>query len=216
MPVTGPPEVPATFRALEDLVVSAVGPAVADPVVREHAACWHVAKRPNAVVLTLAAPPLAGEQLRAAVMRHLAPAAPGEEPAADADPLLHPLAAEYRQGLSDVTEIALDLHTGSRADLSSHQCMLLRAGCGTLDPRFLLHPYLSQHSRSYVERSAAPGAGRRWEWRHEEWWARCYTPGPGPDLQPPILSLGNIVLGLAPRRWDDPARLAARLGIRCP
>lgn len=217
------PSIPgAPFRALEALVSEAISGTVQDPVVREHATSYSIvklapaeARAPAEVILTIVAPPAAEAPLTRVVGRRLAEYQTTAHPVALDDPILHPIASEYRHGLADITDISLDLHPDTPAALRNHQCALLRIACRPIEPRFELHPYLLSHSPTYTARSGMHPDGKGWSWDHEQCWGRFYTPGPAPNLPPPLHCLWNIVLGLAPRRWDDPKRLATRLGIDC-
>lgn len=200
------------------MVAHRVAVVLRDPVVREHAAAFHLIKRPDAhadapsVALVLYAPPEAEPMLAAAVTRHADGPDLSRRSASRDDPVLHPVFREYLHGLADVTVMALDLHTP--ADLHRHQCFLIDVGCRAEDPRFALHPYLIAHSAAYADRSGASLSGG-WSWAHERFWARCYTPGPDRAVGAPLTSLWNIVLGVTPRRGDVPQRLAERLAITC-
>ncbi len=213
----------APFRALERIIRQGIGPATSDPVFQEHAVAFAVSKtaEPTAedrvrgwVDLTAVAP--SDSPIRGAVQRHLGDLGAIEEPPSDADPLLLPQAAEYRRGLTDMVAIALDLHGADPTTLRAHQGELLQVACSATDPRFQLHPYLSEHSKVYRARTGVPPDGSSWSWEHEECWARFYTPGPMATLAAPIYALLNVVLGIVPRRWDRPDALAARIDIPLP
>lgn len=208
------------FRRTEALVTSHVGPALRDPVVREHAQAFRIRKwhdpEDSGLDFALVAPREAADTLRGAVDRHLG-SQPWRHGASDADPLLIPAFSEYLRGLRELTDIAIDLHCVPDGQLRQHQCFLIRIGCSHVDPRYELHPYLEQHSPAYVRHAMMrrrEGQGL-WSWAHEEFWARCYTPGPSPEHPAPLFALWNIVVGITPRRWDDPAAVASRLGIEC-
>ncbi|MBI4513104.1 MAG: hypothetical protein HY702_03250 [Gemmatimonadetes bacterium] len=213
---------PASLRALERIVVEEAAAAVRDPVVQEHAVAYHLEKRPDgeqdaggqaALVIGIVAPPEPEAVLTAAVARHLRSESFRQrlEPP---DVLLHPVAAEYRRGLREVTDVALDLHCGVERQLRAHQCALLRVGCGALEPRFGLQAHLAEHSAAYVRLAGLAGAPQDL-WAHEAFWMRLYTPGPGAHLGRPIDWLWKIVLGVIPRRWSDPVAVAHQVGIEC-
>lgn len=206
------------FRHTEALVTSHVGPALRDPVVREHAQAFRIRKRcdseASGLDFALVAPRDSAESLRGVAHRHLE-TRPWRHWVSDADPLLVPAFSEYVQGLRELTDIALDLHCVPEAQLRQHQCFLVRIGCSHLDPRFELHPYLVQYSAAYARHATIREGQGPWSWAHEEFWARCYTPGPSPEHPAPLSALWNIVVGITPRRWDDPTALVSRLGIEC-
>ena len=215
---TAPPGAGGRFRALERVVTDRFGPALRDPVVREHAVSCQLVKRPGSdanppsAELILFAPGESESVLAVAVERHAGGDDLARAPLARDDPAVHPVFREYLEGVADVTAIALDLHLSG--ELARHQCFLIDVGCRAEDPRFALHPYLLVHSAAYRDRSGADPSGS-WSWAHERFWARCYTPGPDRTIGAPLTSLWNIVLGATPRRGDTPAALAKRLAISC-
>ncbi len=206
---------------MEEIVNDTVAPLLRDPVVREHASAYLVSKRaegagPEASVwLTVIAPAEAEGPLTAAVGRRLtAPDVYRDAGPAGWDLLLHPLATDYRRGLREATDIALDLHCRPGDELREHQCVLIRLACAPEDPRFGLHAYLERHSRTYVALAGLQTRHRDLG-AHEEFWTRLFTPGPAVQLERPLLWLFNLVLGVTPRWWAEPAAVAARLGIEC-
>ncbi len=218
----------ARLREMERVVREQLAPALRDPVVREHVSGFHLWKR-NAEEGEAAGAAGVGVDLFAAadadppsdpvLASHLqeAGAVGGRGVLGEAAVILHPIAAEYRRGLTDISEVALDLHVAPQLDFRAHQCALIDAACSSADPRFQLQTYLTEHSAAYL-RLARPEPeveGELWSWAQEELWSRLYTPGPGRGLLAPIYSLWNIVLGTVPRRWTDRTELAARLGIDC-
>lgn len=207
------------FRAAETLMVRHIAPALRDPRVREHASSVHLRRwhetDDHGVSFIMAAPTDAAEILTTAVASHLASSGLWRHGVADANPLLHPAFRDYLRGLGEVTAIALDLACAAEPPLQAHQCVLIRLCCAPADPRFELHPYLMQHSPAYVRYGAIHQSCGAWPWEHEEFWARCYTRGPALEFEAPLASLWNIVLGIRPRRRDDPRALASRIGIAC-
>lgn len=223
---TAPPV--ARLRELERVVRDQLAPALRDPVVREHVSGFHLWKRTAeegqaagaaGAGVDLFATPEADSPLTTVLAGRLkeAGAVGGRGVAGEAAVILHPIAAEYRRGLTEISEIALDLHVACEPDFRAHQCALIDSACSSADPRFMLQTYLTEHSAAYL-RLARPEPeveGELWSWAQEELWSRLYTPGPGRGLLAPIYSLWNIVLGTVPRRWTDRTELAARLGIDC-
>ncbi len=217
--VPGPPEVPV-FRGLERVLAGRALPALRDPVVREHAVAYALEKHPDpvagvpgpSITVTVLAPRDVQSMAAEAVGRHLEDATP-MTPGRDAELLLAPVAEEYRQGLREATDIALDLHAVSPSTLRAHQRRLIEIGCAGLDPRFALQEFLPAHSPSYRAhgRVGDPAAGPL---TLEALWMRLYTPGPTLNHPAPIWLLWNVVVGRTPKRWKDPETVAESIGIR--
>lgn len=216
LPVAGS-SLPERLRVLERIVVEEAAVLLRDPVVREHATDYYLEKdaddEPAALAIGIVAPPESEAVLEAAAARRLRSES-FRQRVEPPDVFLHPIAAEYRRGLREVTEVALDLHGCEEPQLRGHQCLLIRIACGALDPRFELQARLAQHSPAYV-RLAGVAELAHDPWAHEAFWARLYTPGPGAHLGRPIDWLWKIVLGIVPRRWNDPVAVARQIGIAC-
>lgn len=220
--------VPARLRALERLVPEAAAPLLGDPLVQEHAEAYHLIKRVGAkggggsevagLDLLILAPADAGDPIRAASERHLGNGWEKEATTESQEFLAHPVARDYRIGLRDITDIALELHPAEPALLREHQCFLIDLACRGRDPRHELHPYLCEHSPTYLSRSGASGreGASLWGWEHEEFWTRLFTPGPAMELLAPLASLWNIVVGERIRRGSERSGVLRTLGIECP
>ncbi len=228
IPVSGPLQPVARLREMERLVRDRIAPTLRDADVHQRIAGCHLWKRDTeegassgatGVGVDFFATPEADAPLTAAVSRHFEGlgAVGGRGVEDEAAVILYPVAAEYRRGLTEVSEVALDLHAAPEPAFRAHQCALIEAACSAADPRYRLQSYLAQHSPAYVRlaRPEPTDEGGLGSWEQEGFWSRLYTPGPGRGLRAPIYSLWNIVLGTAPRRWSDRRELAARLGIEC-
>ncbi len=228
LPVSASSEPVERLREMERLVRDHLTPALRDAVVREQISGLHVWKRAGmagessgaaGVGVDFFATPENDPSLTAALAGHLeaAGAVGGRGVEDEAGVILYPVAAEYRRGLTDVSDVALDLHAAPESKFRAHQCALIEVVCSAADPRYWLQSYLTQHSPTYVRlaRPETSEEGELWSWGQEEFWGRLYMPGPGRGLLAPIYSLWNIVFGMTPRRWTERRELAARLGIDC-
>ncbi|MFQ5704649.1 MAG: hypothetical protein ACE5HT_11570 [Gemmatimonadales bacterium] len=214
----------AQLAVMESIVCDELAGAITDPVVREHTSARSITKQVASeregrgwVRLKLFGPPDAAEMIGRAVQRYIKTPSARVDTPSETDLVLHPLGQDYRRGLSEITDIALDLHTAPAARRMLHKCLLVRVGCSAEDPRFELHPYLATHSSAYVRLSGiARDEGGSWGWGHEEFWARLFTPGPARGLQAPLWSLWNIVLGIDISRRESVRSLEEKLGLNCP
>jgi hypothetical protein len=119
----------------------------------------------------------------------------------DTDPLLDQAAAEYRIGLQQTTDLALELL--SVPDFQPHQRFLVVTMCqGHADPA-TLEAYAVAHSAMHRTLSSAQRAA---------FWRGFYTPGHKPELSFYGHWLWNIVVGPQPAPGQDPWALLAQLG----